>query len=74
MTQLTLPDVRHTLLIAQDQHRVVIDAIENREGARAEAIMREHAQVAARNLRLVLKNKTHSDQLPGLALIRMAGD
>ncbi|MGY4157710.1 DNA-binding GntR family transcriptional regulator [Bradyrhizobium sp. USDA 4461] len=74
MTQSTLPDARHTLLIAQDQHRVVVDAIENREGARAAAIMREHARVAARNLRLVLRNKTHSDLLPGLALIRMAGD
>ncbi|MGY3443055.1 GntR family transcriptional regulator of vanillate catabolism [Bradyrhizobium sp. USDA 4473] len=73
-TQSTLPDARHTLLIAQDQHRVVVDAIENREGARAEAIMREHARVAARDLRLVLRNKTHSDLLPGLALIRMAGD
>ncbi|MCP1854737.1 MULTISPECIES: GntR family transcriptional regulator [unclassified Bradyrhizobium] len=74
VTQSTLPDARDTLMIAQDQHRVVIDAIENREGARAEAIMREHARVAARNLRFVLQNKTHFDLLPGLALIRMAGE
>ncbi|KWV58122.1 GntR family transcriptional regulator [Bradyrhizobium macuxiense] len=74
MTQSELPQAHETLLIAQDQHRVVVDAIENREGARAEAIMREHARLASRNLRLVLKNKTHFDLLPGLALIRTAGD
>jgi GntR family transcriptional regulator of vanillate catabolism len=61
-------------VIAQDQHRIVIDAIENREGARAEAVMREHARLAVRNLRLALRNKTHFDLLPGLALIKTAGD
>src|SRR5882762_7959353 len=55
--------------IAQDHHRVVVDAIENREGARAEAIMREHARLAARNLRLALRSRSHLDLLPALALI-----
>ena len=72
--QSALPEARQILLIAQDQHRVVIDAIENREGARAEAIMREHARLASRNLRLALRNKTHIDLLPGLALIKTASD
>jgi GntR family transcriptional regulator of vanillate catabolism len=62
------------LLIAQDHHRIVVDAIENREGARAEAIMREHARLAVRNLRLALRNRTHLDLLPALALIRSAAD
>src|SRR6516164_9346263 len=74
MAQSALPEAHQILLIAQDQHRVVIDAIENREGARAEAIMREHARLAARNLRLALRNKTHIDLLPGLALIKTAMD
>jgi GntR family transcriptional regulator, vanillate catabolism transcriptional regulator len=74
MAQSALPEAHQILMIAQDQHRVVLDAIENREGARAEAIMREHARLAARNLRLVLRNKTHIDLLPGLALIRTATD
>ena len=52
MAQSALPEARQILLIAQDHHRIVIDAIENREGARAESIMREHARLAARNLRL----------------------
>lgn len=39
-----------TLMLAQDQHRCVLDAIERREGARAEALMREHARISSRNL------------------------
>jgi GntR family transcriptional regulator, vanillate catabolism transcriptional regulator len=68
--QSMLAESRQILLIAQDHHHVVIDAIENREGTRAEAVMREHARLAARNLRLALRNRTHLDLLPALALMR----
>ena len=74
MAQSRLPEAHQILLIAQDHHRIVVDAIENREGARAEAIMREHAQLAVRNLRLALRNRAHLDLLPALALIRSAAD
>ncbi len=70
MAQSALPEARQILLIAQDHHRIVLDAIENREGARAEAIMREHARLAARNLRSALKNRTHLDLLPASGLIK----
>ena len=50
--------------------RIVVDAIENREGARAEAVMREHSRLAARNLRLAIRNRTHLDLLPALALLK----
>jgi GntR family transcriptional regulator of vanillate catabolism len=70
MAQSALPEARQILMIAQDHHRIVIDAIENREGARAEAVMREHARLAARNLRSALKNRSHFDLLPASALIR----
>ena len=70
MAQSVLPEAHQILIIAQDHHRIVVDAIENREGARAEAVMREHARLAARNLRLALRNRTHLDLLPALALIR----
>jgi GntR family transcriptional regulator of vanillate catabolism len=66
MAQSALAEAGQILLIAQDHHHTVIDAIENREGARAEAIMREHARLAARNLRLALRNRTHLDLLPAL--------
>lgn len=43
------------LRIAQDQHRQVLDAIEQREGSRAEALMREHARIARRRLDTALR-------------------
>ena len=72
MAQSALPEAHQILLIAQDHHRIVLDAIENREGGRAEAVMREHARLAARNLRLVLRNRAHLDLLPALALLKSA--
>lgn len=74
MAQSALPEAHQILLIAQDHHRAVIDAIENREGARAEAVMREHARLAVRNLRLALRNRTHLDLLPALTLVTQAAD
>jgi GntR family transcriptional regulator of vanillate catabolism len=57
-------------------HALLTDlcGIENREGARAEAIMREHARLAVRNLRLALRNRSHLDLLPALALVTSATD
>ena len=72
MAQSALPEAHNILLIAQEHHRIVVDAIENREGARAEAIMREHARLAVRNLRLALRNRNHLDLLPALALLATA--
>ena len=69
MAQSALPEAHNILLIGQEHHRIVVDAIENREGARAEAIMREHARLAVRNLRLALRNRNHLDLLPALALL-----
>ena len=69
MAQSALPEAHNILLIAQEHHRIVVDAIENREGARAEAIMREHARLAIRNLRLALRNRTNLDLMPALALL-----
>ncbi|WP_346295234.1 GntR family transcriptional regulator [Rhodopseudomonas sp. P1] len=74
MAQSGLPEAHQILLIAQDHHRAVIDAIENREGARAEAVMREHARLAVRNLRLALRSRTHLDLLPALTLVTQAAD
>jgi GntR family transcriptional regulator of vanillate catabolism len=56
--------------VAQDQHRCVLSAIERREGSRAEAIMREHARIAHRNLERALTNQRDMDLVPGSALIK----
>lgn len=64
------PESLHILAIAQDQHRCVLAAIERREGGRAEAIMREHARIAHRNLERALLDQRALDLVPGSALIR----
>ena len=67
------PRARDMLVVAQDQHRQVLDAIERREGARAEAILREHSRLAQRNLRAVLAGHTDGHAtaaMPALRLIR----
>jgi len=38
------PILRTILIVAQEQHRAVLEAIEQRQSARAEVVMREHAQ------------------------------
>ena len=69
VVQANSPRARDMLIVAQDQHRQVLDAIERREGARAEAIMREHSRLAQRNLREVVQSP-HLDRMPGVRLIR----
>lgn len=54
--------VRQRFGIAQDQHWQVLEAIEARQGARAEALMREHAQIAQRNLQESLAQQANSSQ------------
>lgn len=65
-----LPEARAILTLAQEQHRTVLDAIEHREGTRAEAVMREHARLARRNLQLALSNREALQRVRGGALIR----
>lgn len=70
MAQSLLPDSHRLLAVAQDQHRCVVEAIANREGARAESIMQEHARLAGRNLRLALRSESALKLVPGGSLIR----
>jgi len=70
MVQAELHEAHAILTIAQDHHRCVVRAIEAREGARAEAIMREHARLAFRNLELALQNSRTRGLVPGSVLIR----
>lgn len=69
----TGPRARDALIVAQEQHRGVIAAIERREGTRAEALMREHARIAHGNLSEVLASRQALQRLPGGALIRRSG-
>jgi len=65
-----IPDFQASLIIAQSQHRSILNAIERREGSRAEALSREHARLARRNLEFVLQSKPNLiSKVPGLALV-----
>ena len=69
VVQANSPQARDMLIVAQDQHWQVLDAIERREGARAESIMREHSRIAQRNLRDAVQSHD-LNQMPGVRLIR----
>jgi GntR family transcriptional regulator of vanillate catabolism len=65
LLQSELPESHRILYLAHAHHRGILEAIELREGARAEALAREHARLARRNLDLALASR----RLPGSALI-----
>lgn len=64
------PEFRTIFILAQDHHRSVVDAIRAREGARAESLMREHARLAARNLRAAIDNQRALGLVAGGQLLR----
>lgn len=71
-TESDVPAFYRSLVVAQAQHKAIISAIELREGARAEALAREHARIARQNLDLVLEEQPDLRRKV-LALALMAG-
>jgi GntR family transcriptional regulator of vanillate catabolism len=69
--QADLPESHRILYVAQTQHRAILEAIEGREGARAEALAREHSRLARRNLDVALGSQGTLAHLPGAGLIRL---
>lgn len=66
-------EFRLSLIAAQQQHRDIVDAIERREGSRAEHIARDHARVARKNLQYVLtQDRSLMTKVPGLSLVTEA--
>ncbi|MXQ07308.1 FCD domain-containing protein [Alphaproteobacteria bacterium GH1-50] len=65
-----IPDFLASLVRAQGQHHAIVDAIEAREGARAEALAREHARLARRNFRFLRDADPRlATRIPGLSLV-----
>jgi GntR family transcriptional regulator, vanillate catabolism transcriptional regulator len=59
-----LTTIRRSLWVAQEQHRALVEAISARQGGRAEAIAREHARAAQRNVEhLLASDATDSPDL-----------
>jgi GntR family transcriptional regulator, vanillate catabolism transcriptional regulator len=71
--QADLPESHRILYVAQTQHRGILEAIELGEGSRAEALAREHARMARRNLDVALTSEGGLERLPGASLIVLEG-
>jgi len=71
--RLKLSTTKGLLTIASEHHNMIIEAIEKRQGSRAEGLAREHACLALRNLEAVLADKEVSSYVPGAALVRLPG-
>ena len=69
--QAELPASRDILVIAYRHHTGLIDAIERRQGARAESLAREHARLALANLEIVVEHRDVLDRVPGANLITL---
>jgi GntR family transcriptional regulator of vanillate catabolism len=62
-------EASEVFIISREHHYRIIDAIANRQGARAESLAREHAQLTRRNLEIMLADPDVLSSLPGGALI-----
>jgi GntR family transcriptional regulator of vanillate catabolism len=69
--RLRLPRAAEIIAIGQEHHHGICEAIENRQGTRAEALAREHARLARRNLEAALTNHEVLSAVPGGALVRL---
>ena len=65
-----LPKSAEMHTIGQEQHHAIIEAIENGQGTRAEAVAREHARLSRRNLETVLTDSEILSCVPGNSLIK----
>jgi GntR family transcriptional regulator of vanillate catabolism len=69
LTEAVVPESRAILVMAHRHHTSLIEAIEHRQGARAEALAREHARIAITNLDFVSTHRDMLARVPGGALI-----
>ncbi len=66
-----LPQADEMFALGHEQHRAIVEAIENRQGTRAESLAREHAQLSRRNLESALQDTAVWAGLPGASLIKL---
>jgi GntR family transcriptional regulator of vanillate catabolism len=71
--RLKLPKAKELLTVGHEHHNAIIEALQNRQGSRAEGLAREHAGLALRNLEAALADKDALNSVPGASLIRMPG-
>jgi GntR family transcriptional regulator of vanillate catabolism len=66
-----LPRAAELMTIGQEQHHAILEAIESRQGTRAEGLAREHVRLSRRNLESALIGDSDIlNCVPGSSLIR----
>jgi GntR family transcriptional regulator of vanillate catabolism len=66
-----VPNATRNFALGQEHHQAIVEAIEQRQGARAEALAREHARIARRNLEAILSDERILSQVPGASLLKL---
>jgi GntR family transcriptional regulator of vanillate catabolism len=61
---------RENIGMGQEEHLKIIEAVEHREGVRAESLAREHARVSSLRLELAMENEEIASRVPGAGLIK----
>ncbi len=74
LAEAVLPESRDILVVAHYHHRSLIEAVERREGGRAESLAREHARLAHANLEIVLRHRDVLETMPGASLLALPED
>jgi GntR family transcriptional regulator of vanillate catabolism len=69
--QSRFPEAFEIFIVGRDQHVRIIEAISRRQGTRAEAIAREHAQITRRALEFAVAHSDALSALPGGPLIQV---
>jgi GntR family transcriptional regulator, vanillate catabolism transcriptional regulator len=69
-----LPRSTEIHTIGQAQHRAIVEAIEKRQGSRAEGLAREHARLSRQNLEIALSDTELLSFIPGGTLIAIDPD
>lgn len=69
--QSRFPEASDIFTVGRDQHLRIIEAISRRQGTRAEAIAREHAQITRRALEFAVAHAETLSALPGGPLIQV---
>jgi GntR family transcriptional regulator of vanillate catabolism len=65
------PDADNMRTVAHEHHHAIVEAIEHRQGARAESLAREHAHMARKNLEIALADTSLFSSVPGAKLIKV---
>ena len=60
------------LALAKEHHRSIVDAIQGRQGTRAEHVAREHAFIGRRVLAMALSDSEALSKVPGASLINLS--